>query len=184
MQEMYKDAERRMQQAVEATAHDFQKIRTGRANPNILEHIKVDYYGVETPINQVGSVSVPEARQLLITPYDKNLLGEIERSLLKSDLGVTPNNDGNNIRLTFPQMTEERRKEMIKQVHQRGEEGCIAVRNVRKDAMHKVHDAEKAKEITEDENKSWEKKVQELTDKYVNKVHEIQKAKDAEVMEI
>lgn len=184
MQEVLKDAEHRMKQAVEATVHDFQRIRTGRANPTILEPITVDYYGVETPINQVGSVSVPEARQLMITPYEKSLLGPIEKAILKSDLGVNPNNDGTNIRLIFPPMTEDRRKEMTKQVNARAEEGCVAVRNVRRDALHKVQQAEKDKEISEDDLKRLEKTVQDLTDKYVNQIHDLQAKKDAELMEI
>ncbi len=184
MQEVLKDAEHRMKQAVEATVHDFQRIRTGRANPTILDAITVDYYGVETPITQVGGVSVPEPRQLMITPYEKSLLGPIEKAILKSDLGVNPNNDGTNIRLIFPPMTEDRRKEMTKQVNQRAEDGCVAVRNVRRDALHKVQQAEKDKEISEDELKRLEKTVQDLTDKYVNQIHDLQVKKDAELMEI
>ena len=182
--ETIQDAEHRMKQAVEATSHDFQRIRTGRANPVILEAVKVDYYGNETPINQVANISVPEARQILITPFDKNMLGPIEKAILKSDVGLTPNNDGVNIRLNLPPMTEDRRKDLIKQVNHRAEEGCVAVRNVRRDAIHHLQTAQKGKEISEDELKALEKKVQELTDKYVAETHEIQKRKDAELMEI
>lgn len=182
--DLLKDAEHRMKQAIEATLHDFQRIRTGRANPQVLERVTVDYYGVETPVNQVANVSVPEPRQLMITPYDKTMLGAIERAILKSDLGVNPNNDGINIRLNFPQMTEDRRKELVKQVHHRAEEGCVAVRNVRRDVLHHLQAAEKAKEMSEDDLKSFEKRVQELTDKYVNEVHALQKKKDEELLEI
>jgi len=178
------EAERKMKSAVKATADDFQRIRTGRANPVMLEKITVDYYGAETPLNQVCNISVPEPRQLMLTPYDKGTLGTIEKAILKSDLGVNPNNDGAVIRLNFPPMTEERRKELIKQVHHRAEEGCVAVRNVRRDALHHLADAQKAKEISEDELKGLEKKIQELTDKYVAEVHAVQKKKDEELMEI
>ncbi len=173
-----------MQGAVDATVHDFQKFRTGRANPMILEGIMVNYYGVPTPLNQVGAISVPEARQLMVSPYDKSLLGDVEKAILAADLGVSLGNDGNGIRLTFPQMTEDRRKDLVKMVHARAEEGCVAVRNVRRDILHKFHAAEKEKEITEDEMKSYEKKVQEITDRFVDKVHEVQKAKDEEVLEV
>ncbi|MCW5936142.1 MAG: ribosome recycling factor [Fimbriimonadaceae bacterium] len=173
-----------MKQAVEATLHDFQRIRTGRANPIVLERVTVEYYGVETPVNQVANISVPEARQILIQPFEKNMTGAIEKAILKSDIGVTPNNDGTGIRLNFPPMNEERRKELTKQVHHRAEEGCVAVRNIRRDALHHLAAAEKAKEISEDELKGHEKRIQELTDKYVDEVHDLQKKKDAELMEI
>lgn len=183
-QQTLEDAEQRMKQAVEVTGHDFQRIRTGRANPVILEQVQVDYYGTESPISQVANISIPEARQILITPYEKNMLGVIERAILKSDLGLTPNNDGQSIRLNLPQMTEDRRKELIKQVNQRAEEGCVAVRNVRRDALHHLQTAQKNKEISEDDLKGFEKKVQDFTDKYVAQVHEVQKKKDAELLEI
>jgi ribosome recycling factor len=184
VQEIVKDAEQRMKHAVEVTAHDFQRIRTGRANPVMLERVMVDYYGAETPVNQVANISVPEPRQILISPYEKSMLGAIEKAIIKSDLGVNPNNDGTCIRLNFPPMTEERRKELIKQVHQRAEEGCVAVRNVRRDALHHLAAAQKNKLISEDELKGLEKKIQELTDKYVHEVHEVQRKKDNELMEI
>ncbi len=183
-QELITDAEHRMKSAVEVTAHDFQRIRTGRANPIILEAVHVDYYGSETPVSQCANISIPEPRQLLITPYDKNMLGPIEKAILKSDLGLTPNNDGQNIRLILPQMTEERRKDLTKQVHHRAEEGCVAVRNVRRDVLHHLQTAQKNKEISEDDLKGFEKKIQDMTDKFVAEVHEIQKKKDAELMEI
>ncbi len=179
-----KDAEHRMKQAIEAALHDFQRIRTGRANPMVLERVHVDYYGAESPVNQVATISVPEARQLMITPFDKSMLGVIERAILKSDLGVTPNNDGVNIRLNFPAMNEERRKELTKQVHHRTEEGCVAVRNVRRDALHHLQALQKNKEISEDDLKGLEKKIQEMTDKHVDEMHALQKKKDAELMEV
>ncbi len=182
--ETIQDAERRMKQAVEATQHDFSHIRTGRANPLVLEPILVDYYGSETPINQVANIAVPEPRQLQISPYEKNMLAKIERAILKSDLGVTPTNDGQNIRLNFPPMTEDRRKDLVKQVNHRTEDGCVAVRNVRRDALHHLAQLEKEKQLSEDERKALDKKLQELTDKYVAEIHALQKRKDAELMEI
>jgi ribosome recycling factor len=183
-EEIVKDAEHRMKHAIEAMMHDFGTYRTGRANPMVLERVHVDYYGVETPINQVANISVPEPRQLMITPYDKSSLGAIERAILKSDLGINPSNDGQNIRLNFPQMTEERRKEMVKMVNQRAENACVAIRNVRRDAIDHLKAAEKKKEISEDDLKRLEDRVQKLTDKYVAEAHELQKKKDAELMEV
>lgn len=182
--EILKEAEHKMKMAVEATVHDFSRIRTGRASPVMLEHIKVDYYGTDTPITQVANVSVPEPRQIMIAPYDKGMLAAIERAISQSDLGINPNNDGQNIRLNFPPMTEERRKEMQKQVHARTEEGCVAIRNVRHHAINSLRDLNKSKEVTDDELKGHEKRVQELTDKFVENTHAAQKVKDAELMEI
>lgn len=179
-----KDAENRMQHAVEVTAHDFGRIRTGRANPQLLEKITVEYYGVETPVNQVANISVPEARQLLISPFDKSTIKAIEAAIQKSDLGVNPSNDGQAIRLNFPPMTEDRRKELVKQVHHRAEEGRVAIRNVRRDALHHAHQLQKDDHLSEDDVKAFEKRLQELTDKFVHEVDGVQKKKDAEVMEI
>lgn len=183
-QEVIKDAEHRMKAAVEATAHDFQRIRTGRASAVMLEKVHVDYYGSEVPVSQVANITVPEPRQLCIEPWEKNLLGAIEKAILKSDLGINPNNDGAKIRLNFPAMTEDRRKDLVKQVHHRAEEGCVAVRNVRRDANDKLKHLQKDKLISEDDLKGLEKKVQELTDKFIAEVHEVQKKKETEVMEI
>lgn len=182
--EILKDAEHRMKSALDAMVHDFGTYRTGRATPAILERVTVDYYGTETPINQVASVSVPEPRQLLIQPYEKSMTPVIERAIIKSDLGITPNNDGSGIRLTFPQMTEERRKEMAKQVAGRTEQACIAIRNVRRDANDHLKKLEKAKEMSSDELKGEEAKVQKLTDRFVDQAHELQKKKEAELMEV
>ena len=183
-QEILQDAERKMKSAIEATHQDFQRIRTGRASPSMLDKVVVDYYGTETPVTQVANVTTPEAKQLQITPYEKNLLGAIERAILKSDLGVNPNNDGICIRLNFPPMTEDRRKDLVKQVHTRTEEGCVAVRNVRHNALDQFKVMQKAKEISEDDLKGLEKKVQELTDKYVAETHDLEKKKGSELMEI
>lgn len=182
--EILKDAEHRMQAALDAMTHDFGTYRTGRASPAVLERVHVEYYGTETPINQIASVSVPEPRQLLIQPYEKHMTPVIEKAIMKSDLGINPVNDGSGIRLTFPQMTEDRRKEMVKQVHSRTEQGRIAIRNVRRDAIEHLKAAEKKKEITEDELKHEEAKVQKLTDNHVHKADELGKQKEAELMQV
>lgn len=184
MSEVLKDAEHKMKGAVEATVHDFGRIRTGRASAQILEPIMVDYYGTPTPITQCANVSVPEPRQILISPYDKSMTSAIERAIQNSDLGINPNNDGTGIRLNFPPMTEERRKDLVKEVSKRAEEGCVAIRNVRHNALNTLRDQQKNKEITEDDLKGLEKRLQDLTDKYVANTHEVQKKKEAEVMEI
>jgi ribosome recycling factor len=184
VEQILQDAEHRMKHAIEAMIHDFSTLRTGRANAMVLERVHVDYYGVETPINQMASISTPEPRQLMITPYDKSTIPAIERAILKSDLGINPINDGQNLRLNFPQMTEERRKEMVKMVNARSEQGCVAIRNVRRDAIEHLKAAEKKKEISEDDLKSNEAKVQKITDKSIADVHDLQKKKDAELMEV
>lgn len=183
-EEALQDADRRMKHAIDAMVHDFGTYRTGRASPLLLERIHVDYYGVDTPLQQVASVSVPDARQLQITPYEKSMLSVIEKAILKSDLGITPNNDGATIRLNFPPMSEDRRKELVKQVNHRAEEACVAVRNVRRDVIEHFKKAQKAKEMSEDDLKSLEHKVQKLTDTYVAQAHDLQKKKDAELMEV
>jgi ribosome recycling factor len=182
--QILKDAENRMKHAIEAMVHDFSSYRTGRAAPSILERVHVDYYGTETPISQIANISTPEPRQLLIQPYDKSSIPAIERAILKSDLGMNPINDGTGIRLNFPPMTEDRRKDMVKQVNARSEHGVIAIRNVRRDANEHLKAAQKNKELSEDELKQWEAKVQKLTDKYIAEVHDLQKKKDAELMEV
>lgn len=182
--DIIKGAEQRMKHAVEVMVHDFSTYRTGRANPVVLERVHVEYYGVETPLNQLANISIPEPRQLMITPYDKSTLAAIERAILKSDLGINPTNDGQNIRLQFPEMTEERRKELVKQVNARAEQACVAIRNVRRDANEHLKEAMKHKELSEDDERMFENKVQKLTDKYIAEVHELQKQKDAELMEV
>jgi ribosome recycling factor len=182
--DMLHKAEQKMQQAVEAAGHDFQRLRTGRANPQMLERVMVDYYGTPTPINQVANISVPEPRQLLVTPYDKSATPNIERAILKSDLGINPITDGSGIRLNVPAMTEERRKDMVKQLHARAEEGCVGVRNIRRDAHNHMKQSEKNHEVSEDDLKRAEQKLQKLTDQYVEQIHDIQKAKEEELMEV
>ena len=182
--QIIKDAENRMKHAIEAMTHDFASYRTGRASPSVLERVHVEYYGVETPVNQIANISTPEPRQLLIAPYDKSSLGAIERAILKSDLGINPVNDGTGIRLNFPPMTEERRKDMVKQVNARAEHAAVAIRNVRRDANDHLKAAQKNKEISEDDLKHHEQKIQKITDKYIADVHDLQKKKDGELMEV
>jgi len=184
VEQILQDAENRMKHAIEAMVHDFSTYRTGRANAAVLERVHVEYYGVDTPVNQLANISVPEPRQLMITPYDKSSIPAIERAIMKSDLGINPINDGQNLRLNFPQMTEERRKEMVKQVNNRAEQACVAIRNVRRDAIEHLKAIEKKKEISEDDLKVNETKIQKFTDKYIAEVHELQKKKDAELMEV
>lgn len=184
VEQILPDAESRMRHAIDAMLHDFSTYRTGRANPAVLERVHVEYYGVETPVNQVANISVPEPRQLMITPFDKKMLSVIEKAIQKSDLGINPSNDGQNIRLVFPPMTEERRREMVKQVSHRAEQACVAIRNVRRDAIEHFKAAEKRKEIGEDDLKQYEAKVQKLTDKHIAEVHELQKKKEAELLEV
>lgn len=178
------DADRRMSHAIDAMVHDFATYRTGRASPVVLERVHVEYYGVETPINQIANVTIPEPRQLQITPYEKNMLGVIEKAIQKSDLGINPSNDGIAIRLNFPQMSEERRKELVKQVNTRAEQACVAIRNVRRDAIEHLKALQKNKEMGEDDLHGFEAKIQKMTDKYIENVHAIQHKKDAELMEV
>ena len=184
MDALLEDAERRMKHAVEVMVHDFSTYRTGRANPVVLERVHVEYYGVETPLNQIANISIPEPRQLLIQPYEKSMVAVVEKAILKSDLGITPNSDGQGIRLNFPQMTEERRKDLAKQVSARAEQAIVAIRNVRRDAIHHEQAKLKTKEISEDELKGFEAKIQKITDKYVEEAHALQKKKEAELMEV
>ncbi len=183
-QEILNDAEHRMAQSVEAMVHDFASYRTGRATPAVLDRVHVDYYGTETPISQVANISIPEPRQLLIQPYEKSMTTTIERAIMKSDLGINPVNDGTGIRLTFPQMTEDRRKEMVKQVHARTEQGRVSIRNVRRDAIDQIKGLEKKKEITEDDVKGYETRIQKLTDTFVHKADELGKKKEEELMQV
>ncbi len=182
--EILQDAENKMQHAVDAMVHDFGTYRTGRATPAVLERVHVEYYGTETPINQIANVSVPEPRQLLIQPYEKHMMPVIEKAIMKSDLGINPVNDGTGIRLTFPQMTEERRKEMVKMVHARTEQCRVSIRNVRRDANDQIKGLEKKKEITEDEVKGNEAKIQKITDSYIAKAEDLGKKKEAELLQV
>jgi ribosome recycling factor len=184
--ELLKETEERMKKSIEATRHEFSLVRTGRANPAILEHVLVEAYGSPLPLNQVAAVSVPDPRQLLITPYDRTLLNAIEKGIMKSDVNITPNNDGTSIRLNIPTLNEERRKDLIKQVHKKAEDGRVAVRNIRHDAVKKLQNQKKAKEnpISEDDERRGEEQVKKLVDKYVAEIDGITKAKEAEMLEV
>ena len=179
-----KTAESRMQKAVDRLVTDYSEIRAGRANPNVLDKVMVDYYGTPTPINQVGSVSVAEARILVIQPWDKGLLNPIMKAIQSSDIGINPQNDGNVIRLTFPRLTEERRKELAKGISKRGEEAKVAVRNIRRDEMDVLKKAKKANELTEDDLRDEEEKLQKLTDKICKQIDEIASNKTKEIMSV
>lgn len=176
--------EERMQKTISSLEYDFDGIRVGRANPNVLNKIKVAYWGVPTPISQIGEVKIPDARTLLITPWESNMLKVVEKAINESDLGINPQNDGKSIRLSFPQLTEERRKELQKQVAKLGEEAKVAIRNIRRDANEKSKKMQKATELTEDEQKTAEKDIQTLTDNYIKKVDASVEKKNKEIMEI
>lgn len=179
-----KDFEAKMKKSIEAYKNELDTVRAGRANPNVLSRVMVDFYGVPTPVNQVGNVSVPNATTIVIQPWDSSILKGIEKAILASDIGITPANDGKVIRLAFPQPTEERRKELKKQVSKLGEDAKVAIRNIRRDAMDKAKDMKKNGEMTEDEQKSSEKLVQDLTDKFIKEIDSITAAKEKEIMEI
>ncbi|NLY97461.1 MAG: ribosome recycling factor [Clostridiaceae bacterium] len=180
----YKPIEAKMQKAVEVLTSELATLRAGRANPAVLEKVKVNYYGVPTPVNQVANVTVPEARLIVIQPWDSSLLKDIEKAIQTSDIGINPNNDGKVIRLVFPVLTEERRRELVKVVKKHGEEAKIAIRNVRRDAMDEYRAMQKNSEITEDDLKVTEKDIQELTDKFISKIEDILKQKENEIMEV
>lgn len=179
-----REFEEKMKKSIEAYKNELDTVRAGRANPNVLSRVMVDYYGTPTPVNQIGTVSCPDARTIVIQPWDSSTLKGIEKALLASDLGITPANDGKVIRLSFPQLTEDRRKELKKQVSKLGEDAKVAIRNIRRDAMDKAKDMKKNGEMTEDELKASEKLVQDLTDKYIKEIDAITAAKEREIMEI
>ncbi|MEG0072937.1 MAG: ribosome recycling factor [Clostridia bacterium] len=180
----YKIIEEKMNKAIDYMEDEFAKIRVGRANPTILNGIKVEYYGMLTPLNQMGSIAVPEAKQIVITPWDKSSLGHIEKAIHKAELGINPTNDGNCIRLIFPDLTEQRRKELCKDVKKLAEESKVAIRNIRREGMDMGKTAQKASEITEDELKQVEEKVQKLTDTYIAKIDKLAADKEKDIMVI
>ena len=180
----YKIVEEKMNKAIDHLFDELANVRAGRANPAILNKISVDYYGAATPINQIGTVSVPEARQILITPWDKSMLSAVEKAIQKTDIGINPINDGNSIRINFPELNEQRRKELVKDVKALCEESKVAVRNVRRDAIDQAKSAQKSNEMTEDELRSSEEKIQKLTDKYIEKIDNMFTNKEKEIMEI
>lgn len=178
------DSEEGMKKAVESFKRDLQKIRTGRANTAMLDGIKVDYYGTPTPVNQVATVQVVDARLITVKPWEKTMIAVIDKAIRASDLGINPVSDADQVRLPIPPLTQERRRDLAKSVGKQTEEARVAVRAARRDAMDMIKDAEKDKQITEDERKLGEKKVQDLTDKYIAMVEDIAKAKEKEIMEL
>ncbi len=179
-----KDFQLKMEKTVEVLGSQFASVRAGRANASVLNHIVVPYYGVDTPVGQVASISSPDARTLVIQPWDNSLLKPIEKAIQSSDLGINPQNDGKIIRLSFPQLTEERRKDLTKQVRKYAEEGKVAIRNIRRDALDALKKDQKAGELTEDDFKDEEKKLQDMTDKFVAKIDEASAKKEKELMEL
>jgi len=179
-----KDAKNRMKKAVEALQEDLMSIRTGRASPALVERLRVDYYGTLTPLNQLAAISTPEPRLLVIRPWDPNVLDEVEKAILRSELGLTPNNDGVVIRLPIPRLTEERRRDLSKVVGRRVEEGRVAVRNIRRDVQEDLRALEKEKLITEDDLYRGREKLQELHDQFSDQMDEIGKAKQQEILEV
>ncbi|MFT9597124.1 ribosome recycling factor [Mesobacillus sp.] len=178
------NAKERMTKAIQAYTRELASIRAGRASASLLDRVQVDYYGAPTPVNQLAGISVPEARLLVIQPYDKTILGEIEKAILKSDLGLNPSNDGSIIRIAIPQLTEERRKELAKQVKKEAEEAKIAIRNIRRDGNEDLKKLEKNGEITEDDLRGYSDDIQKLTDEHIAKIDQITKDKEKEIMEV
>ena len=184
MNEKLKIYDEKMKKTIHALDTELASIRAGRANPNLLNRIMVEYYGTPTPMQQVGNISVPEPRIIQINPWEKSLLKAIEKAILASDLGITPTNDGTSIRLVFPELTEERRKELVKDIKKKGEAAKVAVRNVRRDANDTLKKMEKSTDITEDERKEGEEKIQKMTDKYVAKIDKSVENKSKEIMTV
>jgi ribosome recycling factor len=184
MQDVIKESEHKMQTAIEVVKKNFEAVRTGRANPALLDHVKVSYYGTDVPLKQLASVSAPQTRMLLVTPFDKNSAKDIEKAILTSDLGVNPSQEGGVIRIFLPEPTEERRRELVKVIKKEAEEGKIAVRNVRREAIEALKKQKKDKAITEDDEKNQDKKIQDLTDKYGREIETLEKTKEKEIMEV
>jgi ribosome recycling factor len=181
---VFSQLQKEMDDSLGALRKELAKLRTGRASTALLEHILVEYYGATTPLNQLATLSAPDPRLLIIQPFDRSAMGEIERAILKSDLGLTPNNDGKVIRIPIPQLTEERRKELVKHVKRIAEEYRVSVRQHRREAIEKLKEAEKKKEITADDAKHGQDRVQKVTDDYIARIEKIVKAKEEEVMEV
>ncbi|MCL2087558.1 MAG: ribosome recycling factor [Oscillospiraceae bacterium] len=184
MKEVFKAAEEKMSKRIEALEYEFSTIRAGRANPAVLDKITVDYYGTPTAINAMAAISVSEARVLVVQPWDKSALKLVEKAILASDIGINPSNDGTSLRIVFPQLTEERRKDLAKQISKYGEEAKVSIRNVRREAMDKFKAMKKKSEITEDDLKDAEKDIQKSTDKFIEKVDAVCKVKEKEIMTV
>ena len=184
MEQLFKTTEEKMNKTIEALERDYKAVRAGRATAAVLERISVDYYGVPTPIHQMAAISVPEARTLIIQPWDSSTLKEIEKAILTSEIGINPQNDGKIIRLNFPPLTEERRKEIVKDVRKKAEDSKIAIRNQRRSALDDLKSLKKNNKITEDDEQNGEKKIQNLTDKFCKEIDNIAAAKEKDIMEI
>jgi ribosome recycling factor len=184
IKEFIDDAGDRMHKSVESTRHEFGSVRTGRASPALLDRVEVDYYGTRTPLRQLAGVSAPEARLLTVTPYDKSSIKAIEKAIMESDVGLTPSNDGNLIRLAIPELTEERRKELVKVVRRIAEEGRVAIRNVRRDVMHDLRELKEAGEVGKDDEHRAEVELQKLTDARVGELDDSLAAKEKEILEV
>ena len=184
VKEIIANNEERLEKSIAALKREFGSLRAGRATPSLLDKVMIDYYGTPTPVNQVAKVSVPEPRMIMITPWDKSLMHDIEKAIMKSDLGLSPNSDGTAIRLSIPQLTQERRQELVKTVGKKAEEAKVAIRNIRRDGNDAIKKLEKAKEITEDESKKGQESVQKLVDKYIKTVDTLREAKEKEIMEV
>ena len=184
VKEIIANNEERLEKSIAASKREFGSLRAGRATPSLLDKVMVDYYGTPTPVNQVAKVSVPEPRMIMITPWEKSLMHDIEKAIMKSDLGLSPNSDGTAIRLSIPQLTQERRQELVKTVGKKAEEAKVAIRNIRRDGNDAIKKLEKAKEITEDDSKKGQESVQKLVDKYIKTVDTLREAKEKEIMEV
>lgn len=183
VEKLKKEVRAKMEKSLEALRHELSQIRTGRASPALLDAIRVEYYGTMVPITHIANVSAPEARLLVVQPWDKSTLPAIEKAILSSDLGITPSNDGNVIRLSIPPLTEERRQELVKVVRRLAEDARVAVRNIRREAVERLRKAQKDGELSEDESRRAQKEVQEITDEYIKKVGEALAQKEAEILE-
>ena len=184
MKETIKEGEDKMKKTVEALRKDFSTIRAGRATPSLLDKIQIEYYGAMMPVNQLANVAVPEPRLITVQPWDKTVIPHVEKAILKSDLGLNPSNDGNVIRIIIPQLTEERRKELVKMVKKKTEEGRVAIRNIRRDTIEHIKTLEKTKVISEDDNKKGLDETQKLTDKYIKEIDGVLEVKEKEIMEV
>ncbi len=184
LKELVADADNRMKKSIEATRHDLAAIRTGRANPSLVERVEVDYYGSKLPLPQVATITAPEPRMLVIAPWDKGALPAIERAIMKSSLGLNPSSDGIVVRLIIPSLTEETRKQLIRGTHKRVEEGKVAIRNIRRDAIEHLRTLKKDGEIGEDEEKRLEHDIQKLTDRHIVELDNVQRTKEAELLEV
>jgi ribosome recycling factor len=184
LNDVYEDARDRMQKTIETLERDYKRLRTGRASISLVDGIKVDYYGSATLLNQLATLTIPEPRTIMIQPWDSSVIGEVEKAILKSDLGLTPSNDGKVIRITIPPLTQERRRELVKVIKKKAEEAKVAVRNVRRDANEMLKDLKKEKEISEDEQVKAQEETQKITDDFIKKIDSVYSTKEKEILEI